>query len=162
MILKTSLSATSLIFILGHVSDSPPHSEAPGAGSNTPPPAITDAQLDDIRTEYHPASGLPTTTEAFDRYGKNSDESNRMRPHTEPWAPFNTRADFELAELALEAALTGRQVNALIKLIADCVNGKSYVTIQNHAELKNAWQTASNLLTPVSIIPPPLRFNLRV
>lgn len=143
---QSSLSAVPLIFL-----SDPLRSES--RGLNTPPAEIIDAEIDDIRTEYHPASGLPTTTEAFEEYGKKADESSRAHPHTEPWAPFNTRADFELAELALEAALTARQVNALVKLITDCVDKKSSITIRNHADLKAAWETASNLLTPASTFP---------
>lgn len=108
-------------------------------------PAEPPPQADDIRTEFHPSSGRPSVTEPFETYGRRLNQPRHPLDETEsPWSPFQTRADFELAEFVLDACLNTRQVNTLLKL-----NKDPDVTFRNDNDLKAAWEHASNLLTPV-------------
>ncbi|KAG2112398.1 uncharacterized protein F5147DRAFT_572506, partial [Suillus discolor] len=102
---------------------------------------------DDIQVQYHPNSGRPTQVYHFEDY--------RCGPGTpaappkvdpEPWRPFRTRIDFEVAELAHEAALTHEQTDWFIKLIhrSRC----KLFTLQNCKDVRDTWDAASFKLTP--------------
>lgn len=107
-------------------------------------PAEPAPRLDDIRTEFHPRSGRAPLTESFEIYGRKAKKAKKTVQDTEPWSPFQTRADFELAEFALDACLNARQFNTILKLVQN-----NEVTFKNDHDLKTAWAHASNLLTPV-------------
>jgi hypothetical protein len=110
-------------------------------------------QHGDIKTDYHPGSGQPTMTESFNEYRHRCWQNSQKCSHLhndEPWLPFRTRADFEFAELALDAALNKEQTDTLIKLFHRCINGQSSFTLENHAELSTIWEQAADKLTPVS------------
>jgi hypothetical protein len=61
-----------------------------------------------------------------------------------------SRADFEFAEIALEAALTRDQVDSMIKLIERLSRGQDSFTLTSHRDLRKAWDAASELVTPVT------------
>lgn len=61
-----------------------------------------------------------------------------------------SRADFEFAEIALEAALTKDQIDSMIKLIGCLTRGQDSFTLTSHRDLRNAWDAASELVTPVT------------
>jgi len=104
-------------------------------------------RVGDIKTEYHPHSGLPTRIESLHEYKQRS-RVTRERPSSKPWKPFRTRGDFEFAEMALEAALNKAQTDPFIKFIHHCVNKPTSFTLHNHAELTQMWEQAANKLTP--------------
>ncbi|KAG2353230.1 hypothetical protein BDR07DRAFT_1310308, partial [Suillus spraguei] len=47
-----------------------------------------------------------------------------------PWEPFQTWLDFEVTEIALEAAMTKDQTNWLFDLICHSACGKEVFTLQ--------------------------------
>jgi hypothetical protein len=61
-----------------------------------------------------------------------------------------SRADFEFAEIALEAALTKDQVDSMIKLIGRLTQGQDLFTLTSYRDLRKAWDAASELVTPVA------------
>jgi hypothetical protein len=61
-----------------------------------------------------------------------------------------SRADFEFAEIALEAALTKDQVDSMIKLIGRLIQGQDFFTLTSHHDLRKAWDAASELVTQVA------------
>ena len=64
---------------------------------------------DDIMTEYHPSSYIPRRAQAFEDYGKEDNEFPLPPTSTTPWEPFQTRADFEFAEIALQSLSKGKR-----------------------------------------------------
>ncbi|KAJ3509195.1 hypothetical protein NLJ89_g5347 [Agrocybe chaxingu] len=80
---------------------------------------------DSIQTEFHPHSGLKAKIESFEEYGGTTNTAVPPPTHV-PWSPFESRADFEFAELALEAALTHDQVDRLLR--HSLVLGNGFVT----------------------------------
>lgn len=116
-------------------------------------PAEPAPQLDDIRTVFHPSSGRVSITESFESYGGKVRDTRAAATETEPWSPFQTRADFELAEFALDACLNARQANTLLKLVQNNEGPESIVTFKNDKDIRTAWENVSNLLTPVSTFP---------
>lgn len=70
--------------------------------------------VDDIKTEYHPHSGLPPAISRFEDFERYR-EPTRIKPiDEEPWKPFPSRFDFEIAEFALEVGLTKEQTNRFL------------------------------------------------
>lgn len=106
-------------------------------------------QADDIRTEYHPRSGLPSKVERFEDYKGQATTAPTLQPSKKPWLPFRSRVDFEFSEIALKAALNKNAVDALITLIHRCVDEKGLFTLNNHADISKLWEMASSKLTKV-------------
>lgn len=71
----------------------------------------------------------------------------------EPWKPFNTRADFEFAQLTLEASLSWGQVKHFIQLINHLKSGKEGFSLSNHADLSGHWQQAASGYNKVGYYP---------
>lgn len=98
--------------------------------------------------KYHPTTHTPSRIQHFEDYGK-QDDSQPAKPHSsEPWKPFQSRIDFDFAELVLDAALNNDQVEALIQIIKRVAGGEKFTLSGNH-ELRNTWKEATTLLTPV-------------
>jgi hypothetical protein len=107
--------------------------------------------LDAIKTEYHPHANKSPKVVKFEEYREYNSQRHRPTPRnpTKPWIPFRTHAEFEFAEIALDAALNKRQVDALLKLFRRCVGGEDTLGLKDHAELTHMWELASVLHTRV-------------
>ena len=114
-----------------------------------PPPDPDSPELDSIRTEYHPRSKLPPKLERFENYGIKPTKPP-CQTHPKPWAPFMSCTDFEFAEIALASALTKDQTDSMIKLITRLVRGQDSFNITSHRDLRETWESASALVTPVA------------
>jgi hypothetical protein len=117
------------------------------------PNASLDHELlvDDIKTEYHPSSGHPILIQHFGEYGLEVSDLESPSPDAEPWKPFQTRLDFEFAELTLKAALNEKQTNELINWIQRYTKDPESFTISSHANLCHVWENASAVATPVGL-----------
>jgi hypothetical protein len=105
--------------------------------------------IDNIRTEYHPNSGRGIKVETFEDYREHTLKDNSVPEITDPWRPFQSRTDFEFAQLALEAALTKKHVDKLIQLVERCIKGQDSFNLTNHQDVCSTWDAAANKLTPV-------------
>ncbi|KAG2160202.1 uncharacterized protein EDB93DRAFT_1261699 [Suillus bovinus] len=103
------------------------------------PPAI---QQDDIRTEYHPRSGIPTKTDHFADFRCNTAAPSLAPENTTPWEPFSSCIDFDFAELILKANLTKLQMNELIGLIHRAALERFSVT--DYDGICKLWDAASS------------------
>ena len=130
-----------------------PHSDpAPQPTLNMPVDEVPQQPwLDAIKTEYHPHANKSPKVVKFEYYREYHSQRHRPTPRnpTKPWIPFRTRAEFEFAEIALDAALNKRQVDALLKLFRRCVGGEDTLGLKDHAELTHMWELASVLHTRV-------------
>ncbi|KAG1884129.1 hypothetical protein F4604DRAFT_1878866 [Suillus subluteus] len=90
--------------------------------------------MDDIRTEFHPHARIATRP---------------PRPECQPWLPFGCQLDFEVAELAHEAALTHEQTTRLIRMVRR--SRTEDFTLTNYVDVRNMWEAASHCLTPDTI-----------
>ncbi|KAG1874972.1 hypothetical protein F4604DRAFT_2009023 [Suillus subluteus] len=103
------------------------------------PPAF---QQDDIRTEYHPRSGIPTKTNRLGDFRCHTNTAHSQVPqNTTPWEPFGSRIDFDFAELILKANLTKLQTNELISLIRRTAFERLSVT--DYDGICKMWDAAS-------------------
>ncbi|KAF9491816.1 hypothetical protein BDN71DRAFT_1578512 [Pleurotus eryngii] len=103
---------------------------------------------DDIKTEYHPHSQKLPTVQPFDTYQRRPtaspvEESTRNNS-LPPWSPFRSRLDFEVASLALDAALKKEHVETLISLLKRCSQDPQQFTIQNAADIDDMWNLAAH------------------
>ncbi|KAI0674805.1 hypothetical protein C8Q78DRAFT_502219 [Trametes maxima] len=103
---------------------------------------------DSFRTEYHPRSGRPTTVHPIEEFTRVHDSQYKPPPQETPWGPFTTKADFEFAELSLQAALNKRQVDAFLQLIERLVRSEDRLTFRNQKDVETAWKGAAHKLTP--------------
>jgi hypothetical protein len=103
--------------------------------------------IDDIRTEFHPHARIATRVEAFSDFTRHH-HYEPPRPECQPWLPFRCQLDFEVAELAHEAALTHEQTTRLIRMVRR--SRTEDFTLANYADVRNMWEAASHRLTPVS------------
>lgn len=112
------------------------------------PPAVP--QLNDILTDYHPSSNITSKVQPLHEYGHQT--FLRPIPEKRPWEPFRTRLDFEVAELALEAALNRSQIDclaALLHRVAAKNTDEDVFTIKNSKDMKEIWELASAKRTGV-------------
>ncbi|KAG1761725.1 hypothetical protein EDD22DRAFT_619601 [Suillus occidentalis] len=118
--------------------------DPPPSGSTSPAPQH---DIDDIKVEYHPSSGIPTKVYRFEDYGRGPGAPPAV-PEADPipWQPFRTRMDFEVAELAHDAGLSHEQLDRLIRLIHR--SRTELFTLKNRKDVRDMWDAASFKMTP--------------
>jgi hypothetical protein len=98
-------------------------------------------QLDDIKVEYHPKSGKQEKVFRFHQY-TDLCPGLSVPPDKEPWKPFHTCLDFEVAELLLDARMNKKQTSRLLSLIHRCIKDPESFTLSNSDELDKVWAHA--------------------
>jgi hypothetical protein len=111
---------------------------------------INQLEIDDIRVEYHPNSGLPSKTIHFEDFTRDVEQSEASIPDEPPYKPWRSQADFEFSEIALESAMNRNQIEAMIKLIRHVAQSPESFTLKNQVDYTQCFEHASVLLTPVS------------
>lgn len=127
----------------------------PNQNSNQPP------SENEIRVEYHPstqkvpqhfsfydfdpghASGISANVDAEDAKG---------HIDREPWRPFSSRIEFDIADLILETHMNTRQTDGLITLIKQCIKEPHAFTLNSSKDLQATWSAARLKLTSVGQI----------
>lgn len=61
----------------------------------------------------------------------------------EPWHPFETRGDFEFAEIVHESRMSRGTTQRLLKLIQEIRRGEAELTFSTESDLRTAWDNAS-------------------
>ncbi|KAG2111377.1 hypothetical protein BD769DRAFT_1392097 [Suillus cothurnatus] len=112
-------------------SDHQHHDDANDGVNDDAPPA---PQLDDIKIEYHPHSKIPSTIHPFSDFSRHHPTEDTMPRHASLWEPFCTQLNFEVAEIALAAAMTKDQTNRLFELMRHAASAKEDFTLQSHDE----------------------------
>ncbi|KAI0085317.1 hypothetical protein BDY19DRAFT_1059668 [Irpex rosettiformis] len=137
-------------------SSSPSPSPLPSPPPLTPSPSanapLHDLQnapespsFDDIKVEYHPNATQKTTTYKFEQYHDVRPKINFAAMPDDPWRPFESRGDFEFAEIVHEARMSREVTERLLKLIHDIRAGDADLTFTSHRDMRQAWERASNL-----------------
>ncbi|KAI0658337.1 hypothetical protein C8Q70DRAFT_917521 [Cubamyces menziesii] len=130
-----------------NVSDTP-QSVRPGPAGVEQPDATLSYEADSIKVEYHPSSGRPTQVFRFEEFNRHRIAEPPPPPPAKPWNPFNTRTDFEFAELTLDAGLSDQHLDALIKMIRRIVQNANDFTFNSHVDVRKTWDAAANKVTP--------------
>ncbi|KAG2110154.1 hypothetical protein BD769DRAFT_1630365 [Suillus cothurnatus] len=103
---------------------------------------------DDIKVEHHLNSGIKAKVYAFEDFQRNPmAATSDPPPNKKPWLPFKSRLEFEVAQIALEAALNNDQTDQLIKICRQCAIGNDKFTFENHKDIHRKWDAASQRFT---------------
>jgi hypothetical protein len=124
-------------------------------------PAV--ANLNDIKVEHHPAANREPDLYSFETFcsqpeGKEHNYQDVLASFSQrtPWSPFPTRLDFELAELMLDAHMTGGQIDRNISLFRQVLpdpDNSDLFTLTNGSDLARIWEAArSSRATGVCIL----------
>ncbi|TFK82664.1 hypothetical protein K466DRAFT_499894 [Polyporus arcularius HHB13444] len=116
-------------------------------------------QEDDIRVEYHPNSGRPSTTSHFEEFTRKTPSSYTPPPDDIPWWPFRSEFDYEFVRLCLAAGLNKDQVNSFIALMRRVERGGESFTFASHADMQRTWKDAYDNLTPFKKQPFTVRYK---
>lgn len=107
-------------------------------------------QLNDIKTVYHPRTGKAPLIQSLDEYNASKSTTRTPpKPTENPWAPYETRLDFEFSEFAMTAYLNKEHVEKLITLLNTAAARQDKLTITSNTELVTIREKASTMLTPV-------------
>ncbi|KAF5371438.1 hypothetical protein D9757_009982 [Collybiopsis confluens] len=110
-------------------------------------PDECELQPNDIKIEYHPASGKPATIMRFQEYGeqRTHDSGSEDVPDPTPWKPWRSRVDFEVAALALDSELfmSEDQTNILIDFLNRVACGRVNFTLVDNKETQKLWDLAA-------------------
>lgn len=98
-------------------------------------------QLDDIKIEYHPKSGMREKVFRFHDY-TDARPAPSHPPDPEPWKPFRTRLDFEIADLLLDTRMNKKQSSRLLSLIHRCIKDPQSFTLSDSDDLDKVWSHA--------------------
>jgi hypothetical protein len=74
-----------------------------------------------------------------------------FNPNNQLWSPFKSCADFEFAEVILEAMLSKKQIEKLIKISQHCINGEDTFSLISHYKICEIWTDPSAMVSPVSV-----------
>ncbi|KAF8887442.1 hypothetical protein CPB84DRAFT_1816617 [Gymnopilus junonius] len=99
-------------------------------------------QVDDIKVEFHPRSGRPTQIFSFDEFQWKRPKARPVPVQPEPWKPFRTCLDFELAELMLDSNMNSQQSGTLLSLIRRVIEQPGNFTLLNMDDLEKVWNHA--------------------
>jgi hypothetical protein len=110
-------------------------------------------QLDDICIEHHlHANHKPEVFPFSDFFHNHYPKAPVSSQSRDPWHPFRTLLDFEVAELTLDTALNMYQTEHLIRLLRWVYDHREKFTIKNNSDLRVTWDASGAWLTPVSIV----------
>jgi hypothetical protein len=115
----------------------------------------------EIRVEYHPSAKKAPQHFAFSDFdpgiasGISASMSENRVLHDgdldkEPWLPFSSRIDFEIADLILETHMNQKQTDGLLALIRQCIEHPDAFTLTNSVVLKETWDAARLKTSTVS------------
>ncbi|KAI0027107.1 hypothetical protein K488DRAFT_74803 [Vararia minispora EC-137] len=112
-------------------------------------PSYSHEPLDKIRIRYHPRSNRPDDIIDFKDYSARKGPTASFVPDKEPWKPaFQTREDFELAEIMLEASMNRTLGDRLLSVIQACISGNGKVTFSKFSDVMDAWDLAALRVAP--------------
>ncbi|THG92678.1 hypothetical protein EW026_g8308 [Hermanssonia centrifuga] len=126
-------------------------SQAPPANiqGNTAFTHDTVPHLDDIKTQYHPNSGLATRVDRFKDYNQEASSVPASESDQRPWFPYRHLQDFVACELALESCMNEGQIDRMLNLINSTTSERAAFSLKSYSDMKKAWDMAANILTPV-------------
>ena len=110
--------------------------------STPSPPNGPNPQIDDIKIVYHPHSGKRDEIFHLEDYKSSLPRPTDIPTEKNPWRPFRTRIDFEIAELILATHMNKDQTTTFLELLHKIAANPKCFTIENKNELDNTWEGA--------------------
>ncbi|KAJ7687097.1 hypothetical protein B0H17DRAFT_1302090 [Mycena rosella] len=109
--------------------------------------AASPAQAEDIKRVFHPHSGRQVVFQSFDDYVASTIAERPPPTDPQPWRPFRTQLDFELAEFCEQSMLNRDYTETLISFIRRCMFNPDDFTLKTQRELDELWELASHKCT---------------
>ncbi|EIW80027.1 hypothetical protein CONPUDRAFT_58076 [Coniophora puteana RWD-64-598 SS2] len=109
-----------------------------------------DTSLPAFKTEYHPKSGRPTRFYSYDEF-RRPVQQQVFEKDEHPWRPFRSRADYDLASIAVDAQMSDSLVRRLLDLVKGVKSGEANVTFESVKNLRDACDTATTTFTPFEL-----------
>jgi len=97
---------------------------------------------DDTKIVYHPHCGKPDEFFHLEEYNSSLPRRTNIPTEANPWRPFRTRTDFEIAELILDTHMNKDQTRNFLKLLHQIAANPKCFTITNKNDLDNTWKGA--------------------
>lgn len=124
------------------------------AHPSSPPPVPLDApstvgeiepELNTIHVEYHPRSGRGDRTVPLDSYCRERPKPSVKDLDDIPWKSFNSRDDFELAEVILGSNMNTKMAKQLLRLIKRVHDHTGDLSLFSYEDLTAAWERTETL-----------------
>ncbi|PSR75416.1 hypothetical protein PHLCEN_2v9131, partial [Hermanssonia centrifuga] len=104
---------------------------------------------DDIKVEYHPKTKIPAKIYRFGDYGRDRNVPPASAFDSDPWHPgFDSRLNFEFAELILECAMNKKQIDRLLSIVRCIADDPSQFSFTKYQDIKDAWDIAGQAHPP--------------
>ncbi|KAI0700953.1 hypothetical protein BC835DRAFT_1265604, partial [Cytidiella melzeri] len=100
-------------------------------------------KVDDIRVEYHRAAGLSPRFFALHEFRREKRTIDLSLSKSNPWKPFKTRLDFEVAEFTQKACLNKSLIDGLFKLFQAVLNTPKNLTLESSDDVQRVWESAA-------------------
>lgn len=114
-------------------------------------PAARPSQPEEIKRIFHPHSQRHPTFQSFDDYVASNMAEQPVPADPQPWRPFRSQLDFEVAEFCEDNLLNKDSTETLISLIRRCIFNPDEFTLAGQCELDELWELASHKCTPVRL-----------
>lgn len=111
--------------------------------------AANPAPAEDIRRIFHPHSKRQVKFQSFEAYVASNMAERPVPTDPQPWRPFRSQLDFEVAEFCTDNMLNRESSETLISLIRRCTSNPGDFTLVNQHDLDNLWELASHKCTAV-------------
>ncbi|KAJ7637488.1 hypothetical protein B0H17DRAFT_995155 [Mycena rosella] len=109
--------------------------------ADSPPP------VEEIKRIFHPHSKRPPIFQSFDNYVASNLVEQQGSIDNQPWRPFRSQLDFEMAEFCENNMLNRDSTETLISLIRRCGSNLTEFMLANQRELDDLWELASHKCT---------------
>lgn len=149
-----SLPVSSISASVSIDDDNQPFDLANIAGEPHPRQRAFVPQRDSIKTQYHPRSDRPVKVkeDLFENYCEHDKQPELESTFNKrPWLPFESKSDFEFAEVAQDAHLNNIHIDRLLSIFQRCLAGEDKLHIRTSKQLNQSWSQASKLLPAVSL-----------
>ncbi|KAJ7460514.1 hypothetical protein B0H11DRAFT_2286132 [Mycena galericulata] len=111
-------------------------------------PAARPSQPEEVKRVFHPHSQRQPTFQSFDDYVASNMSEQPVPTDPQPWRPFWSQLDFEVAEFCEDNLLNKDSTETLISLIRRCIFNPDEFTLMGQCELDELWELASHKCTP--------------
>ena len=101
--------------------------------------------------EHHPHAEIPSVWRPASQY-QHVLPVDFTQLNQEPWRPFNTRLDFEVAEFLLQNGLNKAQGTMFFDLVHRIVRNPRQLTLASYEDVQKAWDEAKSVQPAVCIL----------
>ncbi|KAJ7814538.1 hypothetical protein B0H13DRAFT_2242753 [Mycena leptocephala] len=116
-----------------------------GDDPNQRVPSPVEAEEPEIKRVFHPHSKRPPQFQSFQEFVRRPEHAEPT--DSQPWRPFRSQLDFEVAEFCETNMLNKDSTQTLISLIQRCNASPQDFTLASQRELDELWELASHKCT---------------